>query len=330
MSVPTTTVQPPRARLIATFALLSVCIFWGATFLWMKEGTDALQVVYGSERPAAVGAFFLLWRFLVAALLMPLLVPRSVKRLDRASLKWGFLLSLPFTLGFLLQIFGLAQSDVLPSQSAFLTSLYVVATPLIAAFVFRRLPPRGVMIGVLLATLGAAYIKGPPQGGLSPGAWATIGCAVLFGVHILMTDTGTKRADPMAVTLVMFVCASLFTAVAVVLAPGGIALFEPVPLAAAMSDFEFWRTMLLCATLATVVAVSVLNRWQKELLPSRAAIVYTAEPVFASIISIIAGRDRLDGWLAFGAVMILLANVSAEFLRKRPRLQPPVQTETPA
>ena len=54
--------------------------------------------------------------------------------------------------------------------------------------------------------------------------------------------------------------------------------------------------------------------------PSRAAIVYTAEPVFAAVISIIAGRDTVNGWLAFGATMILLANLSAEFLRKRPKV----------
>lgn len=318
MSALTTAQQHPRTRLIATSALLLVYIFWGATFLWMKEGTDALQAIYGDQRPAAVGAFFLFWRFAIAAVLTPVLVPRSVKRLDRNAIKWGFLLSLPFSLGFLLQIFGLAQADVLPSQSAFLTSLYVVATPLISAMVLRRVPARGVLVGVLLATIGAAFMKGVPHGGLSLGAWATIGCAVVFGAHIVMTDVGTKRADPLAITLVMFVCATAFCGAAVLLAPGGLALFDSSPLAAALSDFTFWRTLLLCATLATVVAVSVLNRWQKELSPSRAAIVYTAEPVFAALISIVAGRDVLDGWLVFGAAMILAANLSAEFLRRRP------------
>ncbi|MCA8936828.1 MAG: DMT family transporter [Planctomycetes bacterium] len=312
--------QAKRTRRIATAALMSVCLFWGATFLWMEQGTDALQSIYGNDRHAGVGAFFLLWRFVIAALLMPLLIPRSVKRLDRASLKWGFWLSIPFALGFLLQIFGLAQADVPPSQSAFLTSLYVVATPILAALVWRRLPPRGVMLGVALAVIGAAYMKGPPQGGLSIGAWSTIGCAVVFGAHILLTDHATKRADPMAITLVMFVCSIFWTLLATLVAPGGLAMFEPGLLARVFSDPTFLSTELLCAVFATVIAVSVLNRWQKELAPSRAAIVYTAEPVCAAVISIIAGRDSLNGWLVFGALMILLANLSAEFLRKRPRL----------
>jgi drug/metabolite transporter (DMT)-like permease len=305
--------------LIATLALTFVCLFWGATFLWMKEGTEALQILHGYDRPAAIGAFFLFWRFLLATVLMPVFVPRSIKRLDHAAWKWGFLLSLPFTAGFLLQIFGLTQQDLQPSQSAFLTSLYVVTTPILAALIYRRLPAQGVLVGVVLATIGAAYIQGPPEGGLTIGAWATLGCAVTFGGHILLTDYGTKRADPLAITFVMFLFATLFTGAATLVAPGGLGLLEPDALTATLTDFEFWRTLVLCSTLASVLAISVLNRWQKELAPSRAAVVYTSEPVFASLISVIAGRDTVTVWLLFGATMILLANLSAEFIGRRKR-----------
>lgn len=302
--------------------LLLVCLFWGATFLWMEQGTDALARIYGRENTAALGAFFLLWRFVIAAALMPVLVPASIKRLSKAAWKLGFWVSIPFALGFLLQIFGLAQADVPPGQSAFLTSLYVVATPILAAIVWRRLPALGVGIGVILAVIGAAYMKGPPDGGLSIGAWATIGCALVFGVHILMTDYVTKRADPLAITFTMFVFSIAWTGLALLVAPGGPAMFAPELLAQAFTDYTFIGTELLCAILATVIAVSVLNRWQKELLPSRAAIVYTAEPVFAAIISIIAGRDQITWWLVFGAGMIVAANLSAELIKKRKPLSP--------
>jgi drug/metabolite transporter (DMT)-like permease len=312
--------EAKRTRRKATFMLLLVCLFWGATFLWMEQGTDALAGIYGSETPAAIGAFFLLVRFVIAAALMPVFIPRCVKRLDAAAWKLGFWVSLPFALGFLLQIFGLAQADVPPSQSAFLTSLYVVATPILAAFVWRKLPSAGVGLGVILAVVGAAFMKGPPEGGLSIGAWATIGCAVVFGAHILLTDYATKRADPLAITLTMLLWSVLWTGLALVIAPGGLAMFEPELLGRALADLTFVSTELLCAVFATVIALSVLNRWQKELAPSRAAIIYTAEPVFAAIISIIAGRDEVTWWLAFGASMIVLANLSAELIK--PKKQP--------
>ncbi|MCC6464689.1 MAG: EamA family transporter [Planctomycetes bacterium] len=320
MSAPGTISAPsPAVRRKATLALLSVCIFWGATFTWMKQGTGALQEVFGHDTPVAVGSFFLLVRFVLAALLMPIVLPRSVRKLDTAAWRWGFWVSLPFAAGFMLQIFGLTQPDVPPSQSAFLTSLYVVATPLLSALLLRRVPSRGVLLGVLLAAVGAAFIKGPPEGGLSIGAWATIACALVFGGHILITDTATRRADPLAITFTMFVFSTLWLGATLALAPGGPAMLQPAPLAEAFSSTWFLVSEALCAVLASVIALSVLNRWQKELSPTRAAIVYTAEPVFAAIISVASGEDAVTGWLMFGAGMILLANLAAELVGRRPQ-----------
>lgn len=307
-----------RNRRIATFALLGVCVFWGATFTWMKTGIEGLHAAVPSAGVVAIGAFFLLVRFLAAALLMPAVIPASVRRLDSAAWNWGFWLSLPFAGGFLLQIVGLSQKDLPPSQSAFLTSLFVVATPILGAVVTRKLPPRGVMLGVPLALIGAAFIQGPPEGGLSLGAWLTIGCAVVFGAHILVTDVATKRADPMAVTLTMFVFSAGWMLLALLIAPGGMAMLSPGQLAAAFGNLDFAYTVALCAVFATVIAISVLNRWQKELHPSRAAIIYTAEPVCATLISLaLSDRERVTFWLFFGAAMILAANLAAELIKPR-------------
>ncbi|MCC6572457.1 MAG: EamA family transporter [Planctomycetes bacterium] len=310
---------------MATFALTSVCIFWGATFLLMDQATDALKEIFGADYKLASGSLFLAVRFALAVALMPLLIPASVRRLNKAAWVWGFWLSTVFAAGFLLQIFGLAQDDVPPSQSAFLTSLFVVTTPLIQALIGRRPPPIGVMVGVALATLGAAYIKGPPTGGLSVGAWATIACAVVFGGHIVMTDTATKRADPMALTLTMLVFATGWCALTFVLTPDAILRLDGAKLAQACSDTRILVPLVLCAVFATVIALSVLNGWQKEVSPSRAALIYTSEPVFATLISVGATalglartEDTINGWLFFGAGMILLANLAAEFVKRKP------------
>ncbi|MDC1142468.1 DMT family transporter [Planctomycetota bacterium] len=311
--------QPdPANRRKATLALLSVCIFWGATFSWINAGTDAIKSHYGADHVIASGTFFVLARMIVGAVLMPIVIPASIKRMDRRAVKMGFLLSLPFGAGFILQNVGLAYPDLLPAQSAFLTSIYVVATPILSAIIFRKRPAFGVLVGVLLATLGAAFIKGPPDGGLGVGAWMTIASAVMFGGHILITDWGTKRADPMAITLSMILWTMLWSLLVMAFTPDALGLFAPDVLGAILQDSKFLINIFLCGLLATTIAISVLNRWQKELTPTRAAIIYTAEPVFASLYSMfVSGQDVFSWWLVFGAAMILLANLSAEFLRKR-------------
>lgn len=312
--------NPARRRLgLAVTALLGVCIVWGSSFLLMEIGTDAVEQVAGRDHKLANGAFFLAVRFVLAVLVMPIVLPKSVRNLDRATWIHGFWLATIFSAAFLLQIFGLAQADIHPSQSAYLTSLYVVATPLLASIIYRKLPPRGVLIGVPLAMTGAAFIGGPPDAGLSIGAWSTIACAILFGGQILLTDHSTRRVDPLKLTFTMLVLSAGWMILALVCAPGGWELLRPSLLSRAFANVPFVVSELICSVLATVVAVSLYNRWQKELDPSRAALLYTTEPVFASLISIGAGRDRVTGWLVFGSLMILSANVVAELVGKSKR-----------
>ncbi len=313
--------QAPRStqrnQRIATLALGVVCLVWGSTFLLMKIGTGRLAVHFGAETPIAITAYFLFVRFFLAAVLMPLLVPVCVRRLDRQAWIQGLWMSLVMTAGFVLQVFGLTQPDLPPSQSAFLTSLYVVAAPIVAAIALRQRPTLGVLIGLPLALLGAGFIAGPPTGGLSVGAWATVACAVVFGVHIVLTDVATRRADPLAITLTMLVFSALWTLLLLLGAPGGVAMLAPAKTVQVFTDVPFVLTAVACAVLATVVALSVLNRWQKELSPSRAGIIYTGEPVCAAVISVVAGVEQVNGWLFFGAGMILASNLCAEFIGRR-------------
>ncbi len=330
----TMSVQSPRRRRLATVILTVVCLFWGSTFLLMKLGTQAVFGVFGADWKIAGGAFFLLVRFALAAALMPLLIPQSVRRCDKRAWINGLWLSMVFAGGFLLQIFGLTQDDVPAGQSAFLTSLYVVSTPVLSSIILRKLPSKGVMLGVVLATIGAAFIKGVPETGLSIGAWATIACAVVFGGHIVLTDVFTRKSDALALTFTMLIWSTLWMALALALSPDAGRALDVSRLSAIFSDGLFWLTELLCALLATVLALTLLNVWQKELSPSRAAVVYTSEPVFATLLSLGAtaflgpwipaeAHEHFSWWLVFGAAMILLANLSAEFVgRPAPKTEP--------
>lgn len=303
---------PDRKReRIAIAVLLGVCIIWGATFLLMEAGTDALRACYGNDS-LANGAEFLAVRFILAAATMPILVRGCVKAATREAWKHGFWLSLIFSAAFLTQIFGLAQDDVHPSQSAYLTSLTVVATPVIGSVLYRKLPSRGVVLGIPLALVGAAFIAGPPSGGLSAGAWSTIACAVLFGGQILLTDHSSRKVDTSALTFTMLSFSAVWMTLALLAAPGGVARLMGPERFCPLRSASFIGIELVCALVATVLVVSLFTRWQKELSPSRVAILYTTEPIFAAVISIVAGRDRITGWLIFGGAMILAANLVAE------------------
>ena len=96
--------------------------------------------------------------------------------------------------GFLLQMFGLEGVD--PAVSAFLTSLYVGFVALFTSILDKKPLGMVAVVGVLMVTIGAAFISGPPQLSFDTPEWLTVLCAVLFAAHIVATDKVTRRSPP--------------------------------------------------------------------------------------------------------------------------------------
>lgn len=290
----------------AVFALLIVTVIWGWTFSWMKEAIDTAAVQLGDAMPLVVGVFMTI-RFGLAALIMPFVLKGAREGVTRWAV-WrdgGFLAA--FLLGgFLLQMFGL--ESIGPAVSAFLTSLYVAFTALITGLIMRERPGRVAVIGVVLVTIGAAYISGPPQLSFDWPEWLTVFCALLFAGHIVVTDRVTKRSPPLAVAWVSFVLVWIGSAV---LLGYGWSLRPDVSVATLstlLGTPGFIRPAVLAGLLGTLVALSLLTNFQRHLSPVRAAILYSLEPVWAALIALSMGDIHIDRWLLFGGSLLLLGN----------------------
>jgi len=306
---------PDRRRTRAVLALLVVTIIWGWTFVWMKQGLDAAQRVVGTSTHASVVGMMVALRFGTAALLLPVFQPACLRELDKRGWLGGLLLGGLLVSGFELQILGL--TGVSAPVSAFLTSLYVIFTAMIGAVVLRRIPAGPMLVGVLLATFGAGFISGPPQLSFDLPEWLTVGGAFIFSLHILATDRVTKVVSPSAVTFATFV----------VIALGGLATFgygmsradapDSALLRALATDPGYLRPMLLTIVLATVVALSLMNRFQRDLPPVRAAILYALEPVWATLVAVSMGMETFGTWLLIGGGALIAGNLIAELGPRR-------------
>jgi drug/metabolite transporter (DMT)-like permease len=203
-------------------------------------------------------------------------------------------------------------SDVSPAVSAFLTSLYVIFTALLAALKSRRGLRWSLAAGAVLATLGAGLVRGRPELHFTFAEWLTVGAAFAFGVHILATDRLTRVVEPMRVTFTSFVVVALGN-----LAIFGVCLLRDDALTrehviGLLCAREFLVPLVEITVLATVVALSLMNLFQRDLDPVRAAILYAFEPIFALFFGLAAGLEVLTPWLWIGGGMILLGNLVAE------------------
>lgn len=291
----------------ATWWLLSMCAIWGSSFWTMKIGQEALEGAVG--RAAAAPAFLFL-RFLAAAALFPLVFPGAIRGLTRGAVAAGMLLSVPFCVGFYLQVKGL--QDTTATISAFLTNLTVLLTPLLGRFFFRESLRWANAAGAIVALAGVYVLTDPAGGAFGRGEVLTAASAVAWAVQIQLTNVVTRKHRPESITFVMFVCAVLFSAV--VLAGlgtdwGALARSCRIPRVA-------W-TVAFTATLCSIAAITIMNRFQRDLPPTRAAVIYTLEPVFAAVFAA-AGGEPMTLRKILGGAIIVGGNLVCEAFRREP------------
>lgn len=293
-----------------------VTITWGWSFVWIKQALNEVESQLGADHGLVAAGLFVGLRFGVAAVLLPLLVPAARRGLNATAWRAGLLLSLLLLGGFFLQM--LALQEMSPAVSAFLTSLYVVFTALLERCTRGVRHGRTLLLGVLLATVGAGFISGPPQLHFNAPEWMTVLCALLFATHILATDHYTRRASPMAITTTSFVWVTLGSFLALLLGMGADGAPTWSEAATVAWSPGFLHPLLLCSFLATLLALSLMNQFQRVIEPVRAAVLYSLEPVWAAIIAVLLGMSVVDSWLILGGGALITGNLVAEIRTARP------------
>jgi len=307
----TRTAAPPRPRNPrAILALLAVTVLWGWTFIWMKQSLNAAETALGHAGGASVVSLYVAIRFAIAAGVLALW-PRARRGLDAGAWRGGAILGAILGAGFLLQMVGL--QGVTPSVSAFLTSLYVVFAAIVTFALHRARPHLPFVIGVLLATFGAGFIQGPPQLTFGWAEGLTVASAVVFALHIVATDRLTRAHAPLAVSIAMFVCTAAIGSVMLAVLLAGSGGSEAAALFALLRVPGFVVPLLLASFLATVVALTLINVFQRELDPVRAAILYALEPIWTTVIAALCGFGLPGFWLWIGGGALVAGNLIAEW-----------------
>jgi drug/metabolite transporter (DMT)-like permease len=236
---------------------------------------------------------FLFTRFVVAVLAMMALQPSVLKRINREILIKGFIAGLLLGSGFILQTLGLARAGA--AITGFITGLYVVATPLIAALVLKAKISRFTWGCVLLATAGLALLslKGWSIG---TGEILVLLCAIAFGAHIVTLGQWSNGLDAYAMTVVQLATCALLTGV-ISFGQG----YEPP------ANLSGWLVIFYTAVVCTAVAFVIQTWSQAHISATKVAVIMTMEVVFAAIFAVIFGGETLTLKVLIGGAMVLAA-----------------------
>jgi len=288
----------------AALGLFFVTLLWGGTFVWMKLVMNSLDSEIDEYSRSGVVGIIVSARFFIAfALLLPFSVQARSALKSKEDWKGGLILGSLMLPGFVLQMIGL--DTVSPAVSAFLTSLYVVFTAIFSVKISDRKPTRMMIVGVALATIGAGFIDGVPHIEWGKGEILTVMCAIFFALHIIYTDKITKQLNPIAVTSTSFLVVVLGAFVISLIASSDIRVLESV-----------WQEgviiPLLCLGIfGSLACILLLNLLQRHLNPTHAAIIYSFEPVWATLYGWQQGLVEIKIWLAMG-LLLLLGNILVE------------------
>ena len=288
----------------AALGLFFVTLLWGGTFVWMKQAMVSLEGELNQYTTAGVVGVIVCSRFLIAFVaLLPFSSTARNALTSKEDWKGGLILGGLMLAGFVLQMIGI--ESVSPSVSAFLTSLYVVFTAILSVKISDRKPTRMMIVGVALATLGAGFIDGPPHIVWGTGELLTVACAFFFALHIIYTDRITKKLNPIAVTSTSFAV--------LVVGAGTIAIFSSRDIMVFESAWQDGVIIpLLCLGLfGSLACILMLNVFQKHLNPTHAAIIYSFEPVWATLYGWQQDLVDISIWLLMG-LLLLLGNIIVE------------------
>jgi drug/metabolite transporter (DMT)-like permease len=281
-----------RQRLLATAALLAMTATWGSTFYLIKDLLDRVPVLD-----------FLAIRFAIASVALYLIAPRALRRLSSTSRRNAVVLGLLYGLAQILQTAGLAHTAA--SVSGFITGMYVVCTPLLAAVILRTRITAMTWGAVALATagLGVLTLNGFSIG---YGEAITLVAAILYALHIVGLGAWAGAREAMGMTIVQLIVITVLCFVATV--PDGIVL---------PSTTGDWLAIVYMAVFAGALALAGQTWAQAHLPPTRAAIIMTMEPVFAAFFAVLLGGELITVRMAVGGMMVLTAMLLVELAPRR-------------
>lgn len=199
--------------------------------------------------------------------------------------------------------------------SAGLATVILFAHPalvaLLAAIVYRERISRRQIAGIALALLGLLFISGLPAKGaaaLSPlGIGLSIGCAVVYGIYVLLGQHTTKKDSPLTIT---FTLGLMGLVIVCLMFPSSI------PRLASLTPYQVFLGFGM-ALVGTVLSVVLLLKGVKLIGASVASLVSISEIPFSLVLAFLILGEVVTPLQILGTMLIIVATIVAMTVRKQ-------------
>jgi drug/metabolite transporter (DMT)-like permease len=248
---------------------------------------------------------FLGYRFSAATAIVAPVFRRRLRALPRDGWRAGALMGVFLTAGYIFQTLGLEHTT--PSDTGFITGLFVVLTPVLGALVLRQRISGVAWAAAAVSALGLYLLSGAGGDFSLRGDGLVFVGAVSFAAHILATGRAATRYDVGALLSIQLAVAGL-TCLVLALAAGDLE---------APHDAKVWSALAVTAVFASALGFFVQTYAQQHAPPARTALILASEPAFAGLFGYLLNDDRLTAVAWLGAGLFMAAIVAVERLPRR-------------
>lgn len=273
----------------ADLALLGVTIGWGSSFILTKNSLDSLATYN-----------FLAVRFIIAFAISSLIFYKNIIRIDKNTLKYGFLIGFILFSGYAFQTVGLNYTTA--SKSAFITGFSVVLVPIISALFLKKVPEKTAITGAAMALVGLGFLTLNGSLGLNIGDFYTFFSTFAFAMHIITVGKYTVDVDSITLAIIQIGVVGFLSLIM------SFAIETPI----IPTGSTVWINLFILSLICTSGAFIVQNIAQKYTSPTHTALIYTGEPVFAAIFAYFVSNEVLSSRGILGAILILMGMLVAE------------------
>jgi drug/metabolite transporter (DMT)-like permease len=271
-----------RMQVKADLMMVLVTIFWGSSYVFMKMGLGTI------EEFNLIGL-----RFIIAFLFAAMIFYKRFIELDVKTVKYGAILGFILFLVFTFITFGVKSTSA--SNAGFLVSLTIIFVPVLSAiFLKEKFSPR-VMTGICLAILGIGLLTLNKHLQINPGDALCMLGALCYATHILVTGYLTKHVDSLNLGIVQLGFTGLF---------GLVFSFMTGEITMLPDSFESWFAILSLSIFCSAIGFTVQTVSQNYTTPTNTGLIFSLEPVFATVFAFAFLGETLTAQGYLGAIIV--------------------------
>lgn len=254
--------------------LLTAAIIWGMAFVSQQAGMDFMGPLTFNGSRNIIGSVILIPVILIIRGRIPKAERKPLP--FKTTIIGGLACGAALTIASTLQQYGMTMTTV--GKGGFITTLYIILTPILGIFIGRK-APKAVWFCAVLAVAGMFLLCVNGESlSISAGDLLVLGSALVFAVHILVIDHFSPLTDGVILSCIQFAVCGVVSTI-------GAFIFEQPSWEQLVSGAI---PVLYAGVLSCGVGYTLQIVGQKGVDPTAAALILSLESVVATISGFVA------------------------------------------